>query len=244
MSDLSKRPELPKRFYTTVEVARVDGGFTLRLDGRAVKTPARRPLQVPSQPIAEAMAAEWEAQGERIDPATMPMTRLVNTVIDGIADVAAETRADLARYVETDLLFYRVAGPDRLVARQRAVWDPILNGAEASLGRRFVLGEGVMHVAQPAESVAEFRRRIEAISDPFAIAALHQITTLTGSSLIALALLEGRIGVEAAWTAAHLDEDWNIELWGADEEASARRATRFEDMRTAAELLAASVDAR
>lgn len=239
MSDLPKRPDLPKRFYSAVDIVEAEGGYTVRLDGRSVKTPARRPLLVPVEAVATSMAAEWEAQGERIDPATMPMTRLVNTVIDGIAETAGETRADLARYVETDLLFYRVDGPERLVERQRTVWDPILKGAESSLGRRFLLGEGVMHVAQPPESLAAFRHRIEAVSDPFAIAALHQITTLTGSALIALAILEGRLDAHSAWAAAHLDEDWNIELWGADEEASARRAARFEDMRIAADLLAA-----
>lgn len=243
MSDLPQRVELPKRFYTAVEVVPAAGGFTVHLDGRGVKTPARRPLVVRAEPVAAAMAAEWEAQRERIDPATMPMTRLVNTVIDGIAETAEETRVDLARYVETDLLFYRVGEPARLVARQQAIWDPILKGAEASLGRRFVLGEGVMHVAQPAETILAFRERIERVNDPFAIAALHQITTLTGSALIALALLESRLDAEAAWAAAHLDEDWNIELWGADAEASARRAARFVDMETAAELLAAVSEA-
>lgn len=244
MSELLQRPDLPKRFYTAVEVAQVDGGYTVRLDGRTIKTPARRPLLVPAQTVARAMASEWEAQSERIDPATMPMTRLVNTVIDGIAETADETRSDLARYVETDLLFYRVEGPERLVARQQAIWDPMLKGAEASLGRRFLLGEGVMHVAQPAESIAAFRRRLEAVTDPFAIAALHQMTTLTGSALIAFAILEGRLDAAAAWSAAHLDEDWNIELWGGDEEASARRSARFEDMRIAADLLAAVCEQR
>lgn len=239
MSDLPKRPELPKRFYAVVDVVPTEGAYTIHLDGRGVKTPARRSLVVPTEPVARVLKAEWEGQGERIDPATMPMTRLVNTVIDGIAETADETRADLARYVETDLLFYRVGEPERLVQRQRAVWDPILKGAEASLGHRFVLGEGVMHVAQPPDSIAAYRERLDAVTDPFAIAALHQITTLTGSALIAFALLEGRLDAGSAWAAAHLDEDWNIELWGADEEASARRAARFEDMRTAVELLAA-----
>jgi chaperone required for assembly of F1-ATPase len=237
MSDAPKRPELPKRFYEGVDVVATDGGFTVRLDGRVVKTPARRPLLVPAEAVADAMASEWREQAERIDPATMPMTRLVNTVIDGIADTAAETRLDLERYVETDLLFYRVGGPERLAARQRAIWDPILGGAEASLGRRFVLAEGVMHVAQPPPSIEAFRERMDAVDDPFAIAALHQITTLTGSAIIALEILEGRLDADAAWAAAHLDEDWNIELWGADDEARARRDARFADMRTAVDLL-------
>ncbi|KQT48671.1 ATPase [Aureimonas sp. Leaf454] len=244
MSGAPSRPELPKRFYETVDVVAVDGGHTVRLDGRGVKTPARRALLVPAEAVAEVMASEWRVQGERIDPATMPMTRLVNTVIDGIADTAIETRTDLARYVETDLLFYRVGEPARLVARQQTIWDPILKGAEASLGRRFLLAEGVMHVAQPPESLAAFRSRIDAIEDPFVIAALHQITTLTGSAIIAHEILERRLTAESAWAAAHVDEDWNIELWGEDEEADRRRRARFVDMRTAVDLLHAVPGAR
>ncbi|KAB0676661.1 ATP12 family chaperone protein [Aureimonas leprariae] len=242
MSDIRRitQPELPKRFYEAVTVSAADGGYAVLLDGRGVKTPSRRPLVLPSAAVAEAVAAEWRAQGERIDPATMPATRLANTVIEGIADDPAAVRDDAAKFVESDLLFYRADAPTALAERQRAAWDPIVAWAESHVGGRFVLGEGVMHVAQPPASLAAFRAWIGRESNPFRIAALHQMTTLTGSVLLALAVLEGRLNVEAAWAAAHVDEDWNIEQWGADAEAEARRAGRFADMRAAAMLSVAA----
>ena len=239
MSSLN-RPELPKRFYTAVTVVAAEGGgFAVELDGRGLRTPLRRKLVVPTQALATLLAGEWEAQKERVDPATMPLTRLANTVIDGIADDPQAVRADLAGYIETDMLFYRAGYPDRLVERQGAAWDPVVADAEQRLGVRFLLAEGVMHVAQSPEAIAAFRRRIEAVDDPFAIAALHQMTTLTGSALMPLAVAEGWLDADAAWTAAHVDEDWNIELWGSDAEAEARRTARFADMRAADLLLRA-----
>ncbi|GGD89661.1 ATPase [Aureimonas endophytica] len=242
MSDLQRmaQPDLPKRFYTDVTVEPRDGGLAVLLDGKGLKTPSRRPLSVPSLAVAEAIAAEWRAQGERIDPGTMPLTRLVNTVIDGVADDPIPVRDEVARYAETDLLFYRADGPERLVARQKDLWDPLVAEAERLLAARFLLGEGVMHVAQPEASLAAVRGRLSGESDPFRIAALHQMTTITGSTLIALAVAEGRLTLDRAWAAAHVDEDWNIEQWGADEEAEARRARRFADMRAAAILVGAA----
>jgi len=231
------RSGLPKRFYQTVTLAEAAGGFSVLLDGRPVKTPGRRPLAVPLPAAAEILAAEWEAQRERIDPATMPMTRLVNTVIEAIADDPAPVRDDIGRYVETDLLFYRAGSPERLVQRQREGWDPILDWAKDSFGGRFVLAEGVMHVAQPPASVEAFRTWLTKIDDPFCIAAMHQATTLTGSALLALAVAEGRLSAKEAWSLGHLDEDWNIEQWGADAEAAARRGQRWEEMRVAAVFL-------
>ncbi|RYE76284.1 MAG: ATPase, partial [Hyphomicrobiales bacterium] len=151
----------------------------------------------------------------------------------------AGVRADLAGYVETDMLYYRAGYPDRLVERQRALWDPVVAYAESRLSARFLLAEGVMHVAQPTSSIAAFRAWIDAVEHPFAVAALHQMTTLTGSALLPYAFAEGHLDLDATWAAAHVDEDWNIGLWGTDAEAEARRANRFADMRTAAEVLAA-----
>lgn len=239
MSSVHARPELPKRFYEDVTVDAVDGGFGLLLDGRPVKTPGRRPLVVPHRVAAEAMRVEWDAQAERIDPATMPMTRLANTVIEAIAADPAPVRDDIGRFIETDLLFYRAAAPEPLVGRQNALWNPILDWAKEAFGARFVLVEGVMHVAQPQASLDAFRKRLGAIADPFQIAALHQATTLTGSALLAMAVNDGQVGAEEAWRLAHLDEDWNIEQWGEDDEARARRAARWEEMQVAALLLAA-----
>ena len=166
------------------------------------------------------------------------MTRLANTVVEALAADPVPVRDDVGRFIETDLLFYRASAPEELVTRQAALWDPILAWAKDMFGARFILAEGVMHVAQPQGSIDAFRVTLAAITDPFEIAALHQATTLTGSALIAMALREGRIGVDEAWRLAHLDEDWNVEHWGTDEEATARRAARFEEMKVAAILLA------
>lgn len=230
------RPELPKRFFETVSVEARDDGFHVLLDGRPLRTPARRPFIVPLAEVAEAVAAEWRAQGERIDPATMPTTRLVNTTTDGISDNPWTVREEAERFVETDLLFYRAGEPEGLVERQREGWDPIVSWAEQRLGVRFTLAEGVMHVAQPERSIQTFREAASAYDDPFDVAAFHQMTALTGSALLAFAVMDGRIGAEEAWTLAHIDEDWNIETWGADEEAAARRAARHAEMRSAATL--------
>ena len=239
MSSVHARPELPRRFYKAVTVEPAEGGFCVLLDGRPVKTPGRRPLSVPHRAAAEALREEWDAQTERIDPATMPMTRLANTVIEAIAGDPAPVRDDIGFFIETDLLFYRAAAPERLVERQTVMWDPILDWAKAAFGGRFVLAEGVMPVAQPKASLDAFRTRLAAITDPFQVAALHQATTLTGSALLAMAVNDGRLSAEEAWQLAHLDEDWTIEHWGEDEEAMTRRAARWDEMRVAALLLEA-----
>ncbi|MGX1306099.1 chaperone required for assembly of F1-ATPase [Amorphus suaedae] len=232
------RPELPKRFYKTVGTRPAESGFEIVLDGRPVRTPKRRPLSVADAALAETVAAEWDAQETEINPARMPMTCLLNAAIDGVADMPDAVADDIAAFAGTDLLCYRAGMPDGLVARQKEVWDPILSWAESTLGARFMLAEGVMPVAQPASTLAAVRNRLPT-DDPLALAALHSMTTLTGSVLIALAVQDGRLTVDEAWSAAHVDEDWNISLWGADAEATRRRERRETEMRTAA-LLAAS----
>ena len=177
----------------------------------------------PHVALADAIAAEWEDQQEVIDPARMPLTRLANTIIDGVAAAAPAVAAEIEQYLATDLLFYRADGPERLVERQRARWDPILAWARAAFGARFELVEGVIHIVQPAESLRAVAAAIP--RDPWRLGAVHAVTTLTGSALIALALAHGGIDVDAAWTAAHVDEDWNMELWGRDEIALERRAS-------------------
>ena len=233
-----RRPELPKRFYKTVTVVGAGDRFTLELDGRSLKTPSRHALAVPRHPIAEAIAAEWEAQETHIDPGTMPVTRLANTIVDGIAGNPRPILDEVGRYIETDMLFYRAGEPARLVERQRLEWDPILSWAHETLGHRFELTEGVMHVAQPGEALEAYRMRIAGLSDAFLIGAFQQIVSLTGSALIGLAVLEGRLSAEEAWRLAHLDEDWNIEQWGADEEATELRERRWRDMQAAMVMLA------
>ncbi|WP_062202435.1 ATP12 family protein [Aureimonas sp. AU12] len=242
MSNTPARPTLPKRFYKEVSTVVENGVHMIRLDGRPVKTPARSPLAVPDQHVAEAIAAEWEAQREEINPATMPVTRLVNTVIDGIAPNLQPVQEDLERYAETDLLAYRASGPDRLVERQRQLWNPVVAWVESEIGSGVAVGEGVVFVEQPAETIGALRDRLAAESEPFRLAALHQITTLTGSLFVALAVAGRRLTGREAWSLAHVDEDWNIELWGADEEAAARRERRFHDMAAACLLLSVPVD--
>lgn len=237
MADVPTRPELPARFYKEATVTSVDGGFSVALDGRSVKTPGRNALRVPTADLAERIADEWRAQGERIDPATMPVTRLANTIVDGVVANPQPVRDDLYRYAETDLLAYRADAPDRLVARQKERWDPVLAWLEGEIGALFAVGAGVIYVAQPTETLNILRNRVAQETDPYRLAALHQITTLTGSLVLALATASRRLSASEAWELAHLDEDWNIELWGEDAEASERRASRFEDMQAAALFL-------
>ena len=231
------RNPLPARFYKEAGVLERDGLFHVALDGRTARTPARKPLAVGSREIAEALAAEWNAQVERIDPARMPLTRLVNSALDGVEDQQEAVRAEIVRYAGSDALCYRAGEPEALVARQDAVWQPILKGVEALIGARFVLAEGVVFAEQPAETLAAVARQVERIPAPLALAGAHNVMTLTGSSIILLALASGQIDAEAAWNAAHLDEDYQIAIWGEDEEAAERRAIRRCEFDVAALLL-------
>ena len=233
------RPALPNRFYRVAETSPVERGFALRLDGKPALTPGRNPLLVGAAALASAIEAEWAAQGELIDPGTMPATRLANAAIDGVASRAAEVRDSVVAYLNSDLLYYRAGEPEGLVARERSLWDPILAWAERRHGVRFVLAEGVMHVEQPERTLSALAAEVARFADPFALAGLQLATTLTGSALIALALAAREIGVDEAWAAAHVDEDWNISQWGEDAEAAARRALRFADFRAAALALEA-----
>jgi len=226
-----------KRFYSAATIEDAEGGFAIALDGKPVRTPTGQPLVIPDRAIAQAVADEWNAQTDFIDPMTMPMTRLANSVIAGVVDRVDVVAADIARYFESDLLFYRAAHPDALVAREAQHWDPVLFWAADTLGARFVLAQGVMHVRQPDTAIAAATAALP--DDPWAIAALHIITTVTGSALLALALLRGLRNPDEVWAAAHVDEDWNIEQWGADAEAMARRDARLQDFRAAASMLAA-----
>jgi chaperone required for assembly of F1-ATPase len=232
---------LPKRFYKEATVGAEANGFSILLDGRPVNTPAKRRLVVPSRPLAEAMAAEWAAQGETIDPASMPLTRLVNTALDGVAQQMADVEAELVRYAGSDMLCYRAGEPESLVAAQSAAWDPLLAFARDKLGARLALAEGVMFTAQPEESVAALGRAVRAFvgegqGAPLRLAALHVMTTLTGSLILALAKALNEIDLATAWGAAHIDEDFQMRAWGADPEALARREARFAEMTAAAFL--------
>lgn len=230
------KPELTKRFYKEAEVSAVEGGFLVTLDGRPVRTPARNVLMTPWRELSQAVAAEWAAQVDVINPATMPLTRIINSAVDGVAREPEAVRAEVVKYSGSDLLVYRAEGPERLVSRQSEIWDPVLAWARDDLGARFVLAEGVMFVEQPETAVQAVDAALEGL-DVYRLAALNVATTLSGSALLALALLRGRLDVHEVWAAAHVDEDWTNEMWGSDDEAEARRARRFEEMAAAALIL-------
>ena len=229
-------PTGAKRFYEAVVVAPSGEGFAILLDGRGTRTPGRAPLLLPTRELADAVADEWRDQGERIVPATMPLTRLANTAIDGVAPEMEAVRADIARYAGSDLVMYRAADPERLVAAQSAAWDPVLAWARERFGARFVLSEGVIFVDQPPESLARIGAALEAVRSPFGLAALHVTTTLTGSVLVALMHAAGALDAEAAWRAAHVDELHQETQWGQDLEALRRREAREAEFRAASRL--------
>lgn len=228
----------PKRFYKAATVEAAPGGFALLLDGRGARTPARSPLVVPSRALADALAAEWGSVGETVDPRAMPLTRLVNTVIDGVRLRQAEVLAEINRFAASDLLVYRAGGPADLVRAQQIAWDPLVEWADQSFGAPLTLTEGVVHVSQPPEVLRSLERALASLvgddaASPYRIAALHVMTTLTGSALLAAAVAAGHVTPEEAWSAAHVDEDHQISLWGEDAEATARREARWREMRAA-----------
>jgi chaperone required for assembly of F1-ATPase len=241
------RPNLRTRFYQDASAgghkdAGVDG-FAVLLDGRPVRSPARKLVAAPKRELAQAIADEWQAQDKVVDPAAMPLTRLANSIIDGVIPAPEPVAAEIEKFLGTDMLFYRAPEPEGLVALQRRRWDPVIEWARDAFGARFVLAEGVVHVEQPVESLAKTRAVISAnvgdTAGAWRLGALHVATALTGSALLALALAAGRLSPDDAWTAAHVDEDWNMDFWGSDELALDRRAFRRKEFDAAALVLAA-----
>lgn len=225
--------KLPKRFYKAAEASAAEEGmFRIELDGRPVRTPGRNLVAVPSRLLAEALAEEWRGQGALIDPTSMPMTRLVNSALDGVAAAMDDVGGEIVRYAGSDLLCYRVDTPAQLVALHAELWDPLLSWARERFGATFVLSEGVVHVAQPARTLEALAAALP--GDPLRLAALNLMTTLSGSAIIALAVAHGRLGAEEAWRAAHADEEVQEQLWGTDAEALDRRQRRFRDFEAAA----------
>ena len=229
------RPHLRRRFYDKAAAHQADGGYAHYARRQAGAHSGAPQLTAPTRALAQAIAAEWDAQRETIDPATMPLTRLANAIIDGVADSPQPVAAEIEKYLASDLLFYRAGGPDQLRERQAQHWDPILAWARDALDAQFKPAEGVVHVAQPPAALAAARAAIP--SDPWRLGAMHAVTTLTGSALLALALLRGALSADAAWQAAHVDEDWNMEQWGRDEMAMQRRAFRLAEFAAAATVL-------
>ncbi|MEL6203137.1 MAG: ATP12 family protein [Pseudomonadota bacterium] len=232
----ASKTELPKRFYKEVALLEVDGGFVVGLDGRAVKTPGHNRLLLPENG-AQLLAGEFDAQTEYLDPKAMPLYRLLNTAIDGVATDMQAVAEDIVRFAGSDLLCYRADGPERLVSRQNEAWDPMLDWISSSLGSRFVLAEGIMHVTQPKATIGAFSLLVNRIDDPIILAALHSMTTLTGSAVLGFAVYEGELAAEEAWKTAHVDEDFNIEQWGEDAEAKALRIWKWTQMKAAADIV-------
>jgi len=229
------RPAAIRRFYQSVETREAeDGAYALLLDGRPARTPGRNRLAALSLPLMQRVAEEWERQRETIEPADMPLTRLLNSARDGVARTIVETRAEIVKYAGSDLLCYRAEEPETLAERQRLAFDPILDWAAETFGAGFRLGAGVMHVEQPRDAIEAVRAAIEDFADPVALAGLSVMTTLAGSALLALAVARGRLSPEEAWRAAHIDEDFQIEKWGFDAEAAARREARRREFEAAA----------
>lgn len=228
-----------KRFYKDVALVASEDGTRLLLDERPVKTPGKKLLLLPDGAFAEAVADEWRAQGEKIDPRTMPFTRLANTVVEGVIANAEEVRASLCAYGAADHLCHWAEAPDNLVARQAEQWQPVLDWWARERYARFKTVQGIVAIEQDEAALARLREEI-ATFDHFALAALHEMTSLTGSVLLAIATARGALEPEAAWEAAHLDEAFQIEQWGEDEEAKVRyemRSAAFLDAVRALRLL-------
>lgn len=216
---------LPKRFYEAVEVGPGEGGLEILLDGKPVRTPAREILALPAKTLAQAIATEWEAQGDKIAPETMPLTRRAYSAIDGVRVREREVVEDIVSYAASDLLCYRADSPEGLVEMQCTHWDPILKWARDEFGADFETCTGVSHIAQSEASLGKIRAVFETRGF-LELTPLHSMTTLVGSALLTLAHTQGRLSADEIWAAAHVDEDWQISRWGEDEEATERRAAR------------------
>jgi chaperone required for assembly of F1-ATPase len=226
-----------KRVYTTAAVAPAEGGYGVALDGKPLRTPAKRPLVVPSRALAEAIAAEWQGQGATVDPNTMPQMRLASIAIDLVALRRDAVLAELVNYAGSDLVCYRAEQPPELAARQQAVWQPLVDWATLRFDAPLTVTQGIVPVVQPPETLQAFAAAIGAY-DALRLTALHAATTACGSLVIALALIEGELDAAATFVAAQLDETFQIERWGEDSEQAARRTALREDIAAAARFAA------
>jgi chaperone required for assembly of F1-ATPase len=238
ITDTMAKP-LAKRFYKQAASSAAPP-YAVMLDGRTVKTPAKRALQLPTQRLADAVAAEWNAQEAVINPSTMPLTRFANTAIDAVANNIASVASDVVAYAGRDLLSYRAESPPKLVSAQAVAWDPIIMWAEQSLGARIRVFSGIIPIDQQPEALGAIARAVERY-DAFGLTTLHVITTMTGSALLALAHSSGHLTVDDAWALAHVDEDYQISLWGSDFEAEERRKRRRFEFDAACRFLELSV---
>lgn len=228
---------LKKRFWTDALVEPAEEGFAVRLDTHKIRTPAGQPFLVPSLGLAQDVAKEWQAQGDEIAPLTMPMTRLCNSAIERINDVKADVVDVIGEYGETDLICYRAEAPAGLAARQAKAWDPVLAWVRDTHGIALVQTAGVLPVAQPRPSIAALKSWL-AGQEPFALMAIHDLVTLSGSIVLARAVAERAWSAEAAWECARVDEKWQSDQWGEDDEAARAASLKRADFLTAARMLA------
>ncbi len=231
------RQQAPKRFYKEVAVGEDAEGFAVLLDGKAVRTPGLKPIRLTQRAIAEAIAEEWRAQQETIEFADMPLVRLVNSGIEAGDGRGDDFRAEVIKYCGTDLLLYRADSPRELVAAQDAAWDPVLVALARHFDVVFQPTVGIVHVAQPERTLSRLDAALDG-ENLLRLTAMASLISLTGSGLITIALANGLVAPDAAWSAAHVDEDHNIRLWGEDAEASQRRAFRRREFDAAVRLLA------
>lgn len=208
-----------RRFWTTARTVPTEGGFAVELDARPVRTPRKAPLILPTAALAEAVAAEWQAQGDKVDPTTMPCTRTANSAIDTVTPQFDLVAQMVAEYGASDLLCYRAEEPSDLIELQAREWDPLLDWAAESLGAGLRTTGGIVHVAQNPESLSVLTGHVRALT-PFELAAFHDLVAISGSLILALAVRHERITADDAWRLSRLDEDWQISLWGEDEEAA------------------------
>jgi len=230
------KKDLPKRFYKEAAVKPMDGGFAVGLDGRVPKTPGLKQVVVPTEEIAQALALEWSAQGEFIDPETMPLVRLVNSAVEAGEESMPALRDEIVKYAGNDLLLYRADTPEGLVRRQEEFWDAALVALARHLDVAFQPTVGILHQPQPEATLSKLAAALE--GEPLlALTAMNAITSITGSGLLAIAHRHGLFDAEQTWLAAHVDEDYNVELWGEVEEITARRAKRRAEFDAAVMLL-------
>ncbi len=226
-----------RRFWTAATVEPAEHGFAVLLDGRPVRTPAKTRLLLPTDVAARAVAAEWQAQDKVIDPRTMPVTRAANAALDKVTPQRDEVIGLLAAYGETDLICYRAPAPADLVARQAAAWDPLLDWASDRFGGRLVPVQGVIPASQPPRALAALRAPLDAMS-PFQLTAMSDLIGLTGSLVLGLAAIERHLPCDDLWRLSRIDEDYQQELWGADEEASEQAAARCKAFHMAMDFFA------
>ena len=227
---------VPKRFWTTTSVTERAEGFGIALDGRPVRTPLKRELEIPTRALADAISAEWNAQGEKVDPGSMPLTRYMNSVVDSISDNREAIVDTVAAYADTDMLCYRATHPQPLIEKQASVWDAYLTWVAQAYGAPMVVTQGILPVEQPEATLTALRQRVTAHDDT-SLAALHDLTALSGSLVLALAVSDEHVTPEVAWSASRVDENWQVEQWGEDDLATTTAERKRGEFANAARLL-------